>query len=293
MKKAISIIFIIFFIFTITSCKSGSQGDTPSDTTTSGEAVLTTAVINETGTQDIFETTAEVQDDTTNTNETASQNPTNTQNKITAAPTIKPTGIEPPKTTQAQPKNGVIIYEIYTAGGYVSTGENHAPYKYNYVVLYNSTDNAINLNGWVLLFLRPDSGKVMTENSTPLSGEIKAKGYFVIRGGQALDAPKPPTGGELPFKIDIEGTFATERKVGIIALCTKDKTGTVLPTDPDVSDYLGFGKNAIYYMGSAPATGITVKRVLRRNSLNTTGDNKKDFTLVNIFDNPSDVIIFK
>ena len=206
--------------------------------------------------------------------------------------TVAPISNSTPKPNDSSPKSGVLIYEIYTSGGYISSKSAYAPYKNNYVVLYNANDQPVNLKGWMLLFCSPKNAQILSKYSCSLSGTIQPKSFYVIQGGQAPDAPKQLAGNPLPFHVDLETKFSIERKAGIIALCNKNKTDRILADDTDVVDYLGYGKATSQFKGSGPATGISVKKVLRRKSFTNTNDNASDFETKNIVNNPSDIIYY-
>ncbi|MCL2014013.1 MAG: lamin tail domain-containing protein [Oscillospiraceae bacterium] len=190
-------------------------------------------------------------------------------------------------------KSGVIIYEIYTSGGYISKGGNNAPYQNNYVVLYNTNNQAVNLNGWFLLIADPKNANILTRQTVALSGSIAAKKYFVIQGGQGPGAPKNPAGSKLPFNVNITSTFTTlQRKNAIIALSTRNRTsGKVLPADDGISDYVGYG-SSVHFEGAGPAKDISVQKILRRESHTDTNNNRVDFDAKNILKTPSLVVLY-
>ncbi|MDR0889505.1 MAG: hypothetical protein LBM28_02525, partial [Oscillospiraceae bacterium] len=131
-------------------------------------------------------------------------------------------------------KSGVMLYEVYTAGGY-NSGETQAPYKNSYAVLYNSSKSDVAIDGWQLLSCN-DEGVSIQEQSATLSGTIPAGGFFVISGGIAPDAglnsagefeEENVVGADLPFDIDLDASdFKPNRKEGIIVLASGDVQGS-------------------------------------------------------------------
>ena len=189
-------------------------------------------------------------------------------------------------------KQGVMIYEMYTSGGY-SSGEVYSPYQYSYAVLYNAGKEAVSLDGWTISFCKTGTEEAVVRQSTTLSGSIEPDSFFVVRGSSAPDAFEPFKGEDLPFDIDAVGSFSPDRKQGIVALCNNEDKGKKKITKKSsfVEDYLVYGEDD--GTGANPqkmALGITVKRVLRRVSFANTGNNSVDFQTVNIVDTPAKII---
>ncbi len=190
----------------------------------------------------------------------------------------------------------VMMYEVYTSGGYASD-KNTAPYKYCYVVLYNASSNAIDLSGWSLHASDGKSASFDAGKTVRLSGVIGAKGVFVVQGGTCADPASPPVGGELGFSVSQTApNFVLPRKSGMLALCKNAADETqIRPGSSYVADFLGYGDTpdeACAYEGSFPATGISVKKVFRREQGADTDDNAKDFKTVDITSDASKVIAY-
>ena len=193
-------------------------------------------------------------------------------------------------------RSGVMIYEVYTSGGY-SSGENYAPYQYCYVVLYNSNDTAVDLTGWSIRFCKNNTTKSISDMNAVLEGSIAAKGFYVMRGGTAAEAYIPYVGEALGFNIDArEGKFKPDRKSGIIALCNGDagKETTLKNTSKFVEDYLAYcdteKEETKLFEGKGPALGASVKKILRRVAFQDTNDNQSDFETKDIIDKPANII---
>ncbi|MCI1661265.1 MAG: lamin tail domain-containing protein, partial [Bifidobacterium psychraerophilum] len=99
---------------------------------------------------------------------------------------------------------GLVINESYTSGG--STG---AKYKNKFVELYNTSDHAIALDGIALQY-RPSSSTGAATTTVSLSGNVAAKGYYLVAG-----ASNGSVGDDLPTaditasKLNIKGTDGT------------------------------------------------------------------------------------
>lgn len=187
----------------------------------------------------------------------------------------------------------VMIFEVYTAGGYFS-GQFFAPYQNSYVVLYNSSEEAVSLDNWLLLACEPD-GTVLEWQSAMLRGVIQPNSFFVIQGGSAYDAFERPVGEPLPFDVDlVVETFSPLRRHGIIVLYRSDSAPrSIRSDDRNIVDFLVYG-NASFAdaQGGESADSPSVRRILRRNSFENTRNNAADFRLLNIHDNPAHIIRF-
>ena len=181
----------------------------------------------------------------------------------------------------------VMIYEVYTAGGYFS-GQNFSPYQNSYAVLYNSAAESVSLNGWRLLSCNAQ-GHVISERSIKLSGTIEPGAFFVVKGGKATDAYPNHVGEALPFNIDLDNSsFSPERRDGAIVLSRSNKSGTPTPTAKGIEDYLAYG--TALDPQAVTASDPSLKTVLRRDSFVNTSDNATDFKRKNIVDRPANII---
>lgn len=187
----------------------------------------------------------------------------------------------------------VMIYEVYTSGGY-SSGKNNAPYQNCYVVLYNSAAHDIDLGGWSLLYAQGNSESADADKTVNLSGIIGAGRFFVVQGGHCADPASPPVGNALPFTVNQNAPqLVMTRKTGKIALYRSTGAATISPST--AADFLGYGdapSSTNAYEGSYPADGITVKKVLRREQARDTDDNSRDFKTVDIVDSPDKIIYY-
>ena len=74
----------------------------------------------------------------------------------------------------------IVIYDIYGAGG-----NKDATYKYDFVILYNNTNEAINLSNYYLYYASSSATSLST--SYQLSGNIYAHSYYLVRGKSNAD----------------------------------------------------------------------------------------------------------
>ncbi|NTV40760.1 MAG: PKD domain-containing protein [Candidatus Moranbacteria bacterium] len=99
-------------------------------------------------------------------------------------------------------RDGLMIYEVYGDGGNVG-----AIYNSDYVVLYNSTEREIPLEGWLLQYASSD-GIFTSEEATPLSNVLSANSYYLIRqgsiGSRGADLPNVDKKGSLKANLAAE-----------------------------------------------------------------------------------------
>ena len=120
----------------------------------------------------------------------------------------------------AAASSGVMIYEVYSSGGYASD-KNEAPYKNCYIVLYNASGSDVSLSGWSIRVAGGTSNTIDAASTVNLSGTIDANKYYVIKGGVCADHKGTVYGRELDFNANLDApNLKLYRKAGKIALCS-------------------------------------------------------------------------
>ncbi|TDE17469.1 ExeM/NucH family extracellular endonuclease [Dyadobacter psychrotolerans] len=144
-----------------------------------------------------------------------------------------------PIQVRAQTADHVVISEVYGGGG-----NGGAPFKNDFIELYNPTSTAISLNNWSVQFT---SAAGTSWAPVALSGEIKAKGYYLIQ--QAAGAGT--TMASLPTP-DATGTSMMGAGSGkvILCQCTAALSGAK-PTGTTIIDFVGYG-STVSYEGTGP-----------------------------------------
>ncbi|MCY9666928.1 S-layer homology domain-containing protein [Paenibacillus alginolyticus] len=203
--------------------------------------------------------------------------------------------------TQVINPGDVVLSQLYVNGG-----NSGAFYKTKFIELYNNTDKDINLNGWSIAYT---SAATMSFGAgKPLSGTIKAHGYFLItfQTGTA--------GKDLPIATDLDvAGLTTSGSTGGAIVLAKKTTAVTGVTDPDVVDLLAYTnaattvfKNPLYWGQPFVATNVGSGTILRLTNAGSdprgaigfnngwfTKDPSKDF-VVNTpasTSNPAEVII--
>ena len=102
----------------------------------------------------------------------------------------------------------VIITEVYGGGG-----NSAAPYTNDYVVLYNTTSEAVVLDGWSIQYkAKTGKGAVSEGDITALSGTIQPHAYYLVQldgGENGVALPTP----------DATGTTSMSATSGKVMLC--------------------------------------------------------------------------
>ncbi len=161
----------------------------------------------------------------------------------------------------------VIIYEAYGGGGNVG-----ATYKNDYIVLYNTTDAAIDLSTYSVQYA---SVTGTSWQRTNLTGSIAAHGYYLIQEAQGAGGTTP-----LPTP-NVTGTIAmsgTNFKLALVSSQTL-LTGTGID-GLDVVDFVGCGATASAYEGNAPAPAPSNTTSIQRVGSIDTDQNGEDYIAV-------------
>ena len=179
-------------------------------------------------------------------------------------------GPVPTVHTELPNDSGVIISEVYGGGGNAG-----AVYTNDFVELYNTTDEAIDLTGWSVQYKSATGASF--SGLTPLSGSIPADGHFLVQ--QAAST----AGGTAPLPVpDVAGSIAMSATDGVVALVANSSaltcTGGSCSTDAAVRDLVGFG-TANTFAGTAAAPALTNSTSASRTDVGAnTWDNATDFT---------------
>lgn len=161
----------------------------------------------------------------------------------------------------AQIATHVVISEIYGGGGNAG-----APYKNDYVELYNPTSSPVDISNWSIQYTSAN-GTTWGSNITSFgSGKtIPAKGYFLIKlagGTNGVDLPSS----------DVNGTTNMGGTAGKVVLCNNSTAVSAVadPTDANIVDKVGFGTTATgFETAKAPAPSNTASIERKANATST------------------------
>jgi methionine-rich copper-binding protein CopC len=147
----------------------------------------------------------------------------------------------------------IAISQVYGGGG--NTG---ATYTHDFIELHNNSAVTVNINGWSVQYA-PAAGTFSAK--TDLIGSIPPGGYFLVQGSSTAAVGLP-----LPTP-DATGTLSLSAASGKVALVGNTTLlGAGGPTDPSVSDFVGFGTASQYEGAAAAPAGSNTQAVVRQNS---------------------------
>lgn len=162
----------------------------------------------------------------------------------------------------------VVISEVFGGGG--NTG---APYRSDFIELYNASDAPVSLEGWSVQYA---SATGTTWQRTALTGTIAPRSTFVVKeaDGASTTAPALP-------KVDVAGTIAMSgagARVALVRSAAALTCGADCDGAADVVDYVGWGGAGDYVVAAAPATtnSTSISRAL---PVGTAWDNSKDYSV--------------
>lgn len=164
----------------------------------------------------------------------------------------------------------VVISQIFGGGG-----ERNAPYKNDFIELFNRGATTVNLAGWSVQYA---TARSIGWQATELTGTLAPGQYYLIKMATA-----GTVGQELPLT-DAVGIVQLNATAGRVALVrdTTPLSGLVAcPTDAEANgkivDFVGYGNAVCAEGASAPAPSVTTA-ILRRNAGCTdTDQNGADF----------------
>ena len=169
-------------------------------------------------------------------------------------------------TPSAPPK--IVINQVFGGGG-----NSGAPFRNDFIELFNAGNTAVNLSGWSIQYA---SATATTWSTTPLTAVTLSPGqYYLVQqaGGN--------NGAALPTP-DATGAIAMAAGSGKVALVknTTALTGAC-PNDSNIVDVVGYGSTASCFRGSGPAPGASNANAAARktNGCTDTQNNANDFAL--------------
>jgi hypothetical protein len=147
----------------------------------------------------------------------------------------------------------VVLAEIYGGGG-----EQGSYWMNDYILLYNPTENMIDLSNWSVQYANFHSSHWQAVN---LNGFINAGEYYFIQFGGDGAGRLP-----LPFTPDVISNINLNKIKGKIALTNFQNAITVSnPVGQNgVIDFIGYGNGTDAFEGSGPAPQTSTTESIRR-----------------------------
>ncbi len=171
----------------------------------------------------------------------------------------------------------VVISQVYGGGG-----NSGAPYRNDFVELFNRGATTASLNGWSIQYASATGAGLFSASVTPLSGSLSPGQYYLVRM-----ASGGASGALLPTP-DASGTTAMSATAGKVVLVntTTGLAGNGSPTEPIppaqlamIIDLVGWGTANFYEGTAAPATSNTTALLRNRSGCAETDNNLVDFSV--------------
>lgn len=168
----------------------------------------------------------------------------------------------------------LIINEVYGGGGKEGKdGNPNAPYKYDFIEIYNPTDEEINLEGLSLKYTN-NSGKTVQEYKFESEHTIKANDYFLLRCESTLGNDADKDYG-VAFEADAYYDLP-EAGIGM-----SDTKGNIqLLKGEDVVDAVAFGNPETFKGEGTSVELLDIYSSARRINFQDTNNNADDFKKV-------------
>jgi hypothetical protein len=180
--------------------------------------------------------------------------------------------------TQARASSGsAVISQVYGGGGNAG-----APFRNDFVELYNRGAATVSLDGWSIQYASASGTALFASNPVvPLSGPLHPGQHYLVQlAGGATGAPLPPP--------DAIGTIQMAAGAGKVILAStavglpcNGGSSPCAPTDlAHIVDLVGYGA-ASFFEGSGPAPALGNATAARRagDGAVDTDDNARDFSV--------------
>ncbi|HWW76267.1 MAG TPA: lamin tail domain-containing protein, partial [Pyrinomonadaceae bacterium] len=194
----------------------------------------------------------------------------------TPSPTSTPTPTPSPTASPSPtPQASVVISQVYGGGG-----NSGAPYRSDFIELFNRGDATVNLNGWSVQYASATGTGNFGSNVTQLSGSIAPGRYFLIQeaGGSTGSALPTPdvAGGNVNMATSGGKVILVNAPAGLA--CNGGSTPCAAGDSAKIVDLVGYG-NANFFegAGAAPATSNTTAVLRKGEGCVESDDNKSDF----------------
>jgi hypothetical protein len=183
------------------------------------------------------------------------------------SPDSSPSPSPSPSPTPA-PFQSVVISQVYGGGGNAG-----APFKNDFIEIFNSGNAPVNLSGWSVQY----AGASSTNWSvTSLTAVLLLPGHYYL----IQEASGGAVGVALPAA-DATGTASLAAAAGKVALVSSTTAlgGSGCPFGLNVVDFVGYGSSADCFEGAGPAPtpGNTTADIRAANGCTDTNNNSTNF----------------
>jgi uncharacterized protein len=164
------------------------------------------------------------------------------------------------------PVTAIVISQVYGGGG-----NSGAPYRNDFIELYNRSSSPVDITGWSVQYASANGTSWQT---TPLAGVMQPGTYYLVAEAAGTNVSAPP----LPTP-DATGTIAMSGASGKVALAISSAALTgACPAGGTVADKVGYGSTACFEgTGPAPELSNTTAAIRAGGGAIDTNDNAADF----------------
>ena len=184
--------------------------------------------------------------------------------------------IDSPENVAVSPN--VVISQFYGGGGLTN-----APYKYDYVEIFNRGSAPVNLLNWSVQYA--SSGGTNWLPTVLPSFNLQPGQYYLVQlassGTVGADLPMPDfVAPVLQPEGFIPNLSSTSGKISLVNTSTRLPASPACPNDPSLVDLVGYGDSASCFEGAKTANVSAVIAGIRKNGgCLDTDNNAQDFTL--------------
>lgn len=164
--------------------------------------------------------------------------------------------------------SGVVISQIYGGGG-----NSGAPWRNDFVELYNAGPALVSLSGWSLQYSSA-TGTSWGNQKVGLAGSLAPGQYLLVQLGSGGSA------GNLLPAAEASGTFNMSATAGKVALVSNGTSlpAVTCPSDPAIVDLVGYGSTAnCSEAAAAPAPSSSTAVLRGASGCTDTDNNASDF----------------
>lgn len=181
----------------------------------------------------------------------------------------------PQQVVQASSAN-VVISQVYGGGG--NTG---APFKNDFVELFNLGPTTVSLTGWSVQYASAAGTGSFASNVVALSGSLAPGQYYLVQqagGTTGVALPAPDATGTVNMSATAGKVIVANTTTGLT--CNGGSTPCSTSQLAQIVDLVGYGTTANFFEGSgpAPAPSNTNADLRANGGCTDTDNNAADFT---------------
>ena len=190
---------------------------------------------------------------------------------------VSPVNLHPVSTAYVGGAATVVISQVFGGGGNGAgtVSSPFAPFRNDFIELYNATSSPVNLTGWSVQYA---SSAGTTWAVTNLSGTLQPGQYYLVQQAAGVNT----MAASLPTP-NATGTIAMSATAGKVALVNSTTalagSGCPLLSTSSIVDFVGFGGANCSEGTATPVLSNTTAAVRKNGGKTDDNDNSLDFTV--------------